>query len=340
MVMEVMEAFHLEQRLVALETRLSSIETQLKNAKAIPIVDDEWSESPSASISLSRPAGDHVNGSYKSGNWLGIIAVICFVVAAGFIIKLSIDSGWLTPDRQLGLSGLLGISLVGGGLRLLNSDRQYASFLPASGVIILYVTVFAAGRYYAVLPFEMAIGATAVISAFCIWLYLRIQHDAYPLIASVGAYAAPIILGLNPEAIFPLYYFIVCSLAFAAIAVWMQSRTLILVSAYLAIVVTSWVGWELRHDMLVASILAIHFVIFSLDTYFYTRHHSAPLRQDEAWFFLPVLLIFYTLEYHFIGQVRPGLAPWISLEFAGVLIGLYLSAKIYFPTGLTRLCTQ
>ena len=54
----------------------------------------------------------------RSGNWLGIVASICFVFAAAFIIKLSIDSGWLTPERQIGLAVLLGMGLIAAGFAL------------------------------------------------------------------------------------------------------------------------------------------------------------------------------------------------------------------------------
>jgi hypothetical protein len=78
----------------------------------------------------------------------------------------------------------------------------------------------------------------------------------------------------------------------------------------------------------------VHFLIFSIGTYLYTLQNRAPLTENEAWSFLPVLLLFYAMEYYLVDRIQPGMAPWISLGFAGILICLYLSAKKYFPDGL------
>ncbi len=322
-----MESDQLEQRLAAIEARLARIEGGVKPAAivpgAVPIP-----PRPAA----PRPALPKID--VKPGNWLGIIAVICFVLAAGFIVKLSIESGWLTPARQIGMAALLGFALIGAGLALLKSDRSYAALLPGGGVIVLYLTTFAAHLLYHLIPFEIAIVCTTTVSALCIALYLKIKHDAYAITAAVGAYAAPVVLGLGSGAVFSLYYFVLCSFAFATISVWVRSRALTLVSAYLALFMSGAIGVEIGRDALLAELLALHFFVFSLGTYLYALHNRTPLKEYEAWSLLPVLLLFYALEYYLLDRIAHGLAPWISLGFAGVLIGLYVSAKRVFPDGL------
>ena len=301
----------------------------------VPVTpEDSWEQTSPAPFPQSAKNDGFVYTKSKPGNWLGIIAVICFVLAAGFIIKLSIESGWLTPARQVGLAALLSVSLIGAGLTLMRSDREYASLLPGAGVIVLYLTAFAAHRYYSLIFFEAALATTGLVSCLCVWLYIKIKHDVYPITAAVGSYIAPAILGVGADAAFSLYYFLVCSVAFAMISIWVGSRLLTLVSAYLAIVMTSMLGLNLQQDTLIAGALALHFFIFSAGTYLYSRHTQKTLSEAEAWCFLPVLLIFYAAEYYFIDRIHPGLAPWISLTFAGILIGLYVSAKSYFSSRL------
>ncbi len=91
----------------------------------------------------------------KPGNWLGIIGVLCFVLAAGFIIKLSIETGWLTPARQIGIAVLFGLSLIAVGFRLMKSDRGYASLLPAAGIVVLYLSAFAGHLLYQLVTLEL-----------------------------------------------------------------------------------------------------------------------------------------------------------------------------------------
>lgn len=339
----------LETRLAAVETRLSNIEEKLNRffgGYAPP-----RTEPPRASASTESVRMSHASAvSPKLGvapmpesripqaNWLGIIAILCFVLAAGFIIKLSIDSGWLTPARQVSLSALLGLGLIGAGLMLSKSDREYASLLPGAGVIVLYLSAFAAYSYYGLIRFEVAIAMTSIVSAACIGLYLRLQHDIYAITAALGAYLAPSVLELNmsmnPE--FSLYYFLVCSVAFAVISIWLKTRIVSIIAAYCAILLTGLLGLDVYHQQhaLMASLLALHFAVFSVSTYFYTMRHRIPLTELEAWAFLPVLLIFYVLEYYFIARLNAALAPWISLGFAAFLLGLYIAAKRHFPEGL------
>ena len=226
---------------------------------------------------------------------------------------------------------MLGIGLIAAGFALMEADREYSSLLPGAGIIVLYLTVFAAHRLYSLITFESAISLVSLVSGACVWLYTRIREDWYPVTAAVGSYCAPVILSLGSSSTFSVYYFLLCSTAFAIISIWVKSRTLTLVSAYLAIMMTAFIGLSLKQDGLIAGMLALNFLVFSSGTYLYTRQTLKPLTEAESSGFLPLLLFFYAMEYYFIDRLRPGLAPWLSLGFAAVLLGLYLSAKKWFP---------
>ena len=130
-----MEQDKLEKTLRSLEERLSQIETLLNMPPAPqPAIEIAVATpaAPAAPAPLKPPSRSNApsTGHLISGNWLEIIAVVCFVVAAAFIVKLSIDSGWLTPLRQAGMAGVLGFGLIGIGLALMERDRAYAALLP------------------------------------------------------------------------------------------------------------------------------------------------------------------------------------------------------------------
>jgi len=314
----------LDERLGIIEQRLARIESKF-NLTSIPL--PSTTPQPSPPKATTSVTNQPAQATMESGNLLGIIAIICFVLAGGFIIKLSIDSGWLTPARQIGIAALFGFSLIGLGLRLLRVDREYASLLPAAGIIVLYLAIFAAHRYYTLISFEWAMGLSIVISLICISLYLRIKHDLYPIVAAVGTYLSPHLLGFNVDSYFSLYYFVLCSLTFAMLSILVNSRILTMISAYLAILVTASLGSYLHQDKLIAQILALQFIIFSIGTYLYSLYHKQSLTEDESWCFFPVLLLFYGAEYYYLSFINENLAAWISLAFATFLIVLYLVAK-------------
>lgn len=332
------EQVRADARLATIEQRLARLEGFLNLAKPTapvpppPPPQPALRPMPAAALEIPAPPAAAVQKE-KSGSWLGVVGIICFVLAAAFIIKLSIDSGWLTPERQIGLAALFGFGLIGAGFALMKSDREYSSLLPGAGIIVLYLTVFAAHRLYSLITFEAAISMSGIVSGLCVWLYTQIREDMYPVTAAAGSYLAPVILSLGSESTFAVYYFLLCSLAFSVISIWVRSRILTLVSAYLAIFMTALIGIGLGQDKLIAGMLALHFLVFSAGTYLYTRQNQKPLTEKESGSFLPVLLFFYAMEYFFIDRIRPYLAPWLSLGFAAFLFGLYLAAKKKFPEG-------
>ncbi len=339
-----MEPQDLTQSLAAMDARLTRIENYLRIANPKAAVPMAKPSAPTPMNAATAAVGPNLDtaaritpqaaGNRTSGNWLGIIAVLCFVLAAGFIIKLSVESGWLTPIRQVGIATLFGFALIGAGFSFMQRDRAYASLLPAAGIIVLYATAFATHLYYELAGASVALGLIALVAALSLWLYTRIKHDAYAIAAAVGAYLAPFVLNLDATTSFSLYYLLICSLAFASASVWLESRLLSLLSAYLAIGMTALVGFGIEANQLLAVLLPVHFAIFAMSTYFYSLQHQRPLTQTEALGFLPVLLIFYACEYHFIDLVLPGYAPWLSLGFAGVLVGVYLIAQRAFAAAL------
>lgn len=307
----------LKEKIEDIENRLAIIEQKL-NINPSPLT-----EHPVNPASLqSKP---------MSGNLLGVVASICFIVAAGFIMKLSIETGWLTHEKQLGLAILLGMALFVAGIIISSTDRTYASFLPAAGAIILYLTCFAAYQFYLLISFQTVIAITSIVSGISIWFYVRFKHDIYALIAAVGAYIAPVVSNMDANAIFSLYYFIICSLTFATLSIWVGSRLLTVISSYLAISITAYIGLNLHMDALIAIIMAIHFLVFSIGTYFYTHLFHQELTELEAWSLFPVLLIAYAAEYYFISLIEPAWASMVSIALAGVVIMLYQSAKRWLP---------
>ncbi len=312
----------IEQSLRAIEARLSNIEKN--NNDAAPTINKK------SDIS-HKYTPVKLNQKPMSGNWLGFIASVCFVLAAAFIVKLSIDSGWLTHEKQLGVATLFGMALFIAGIVISSADKIYASFLPAAGAAILYITCFAAYQYYLLISFQTVIAITSIVSGISIWFYIRFKHDIYAIIAAIGAYIAPVVSGVESNAIFSLYYFSICSLNFATLSIWVQSRTLTMISAYLAISITAFVGLNLHQNDLIATALALNFIIFSIGTFFHTQLTQQELTEIEAWSFFPVLLIFYAMEFYYVSLNNPTLASSVSVASAALLVGLYFSAQRWLP---------
>lgn len=136
--------------------------------------------------------------------WVGqrgllAVGVVAVVLAAGYLLKLSFDRGWISPALRCIGGGVTGLAVGFLGWRV--EQRGYRSYGPAligTGAAILYVSVWAASRLYGFLPPMAGIAGMALVAlalaAVARWM------DAEPLgaAAAVGAFLAPIVIGNVP----------------------------------------------------------------------------------------------------------------------------------------------
>ncbi len=129
----------LESAIGGLNKRLTAIELRLGIVSS-PIIN----KTPHEPQTVQAPSGHskEKSSASQSGSWLASVGMLFFVLAASFFIKLAIDSGWLTPERQLVGAFLFGLGLIGFGIHLKSKDSSYASFLPGAGVVIGLVDAY------------------------------------------------------------------------------------------------------------------------------------------------------------------------------------------------------
>jgi uncharacterized membrane protein len=259
--------------------------------------------------------------------WTGATAL---VLATAYLIRLAVDSGWLTPERQLVLAVLSGFLLIGAGLRLRSADREYASLLPAGGLVVLFLSIYGAHLYYHFIGVGMATGAVILTCLGALWLGRLFESEIYSLFAVVGSYSAPFLLDALAGSVLDLViYFSAWSVLFCVYAIWLGVRRVYLLAAYMALL-----GFHVIYDsnalsawVEAFSFQATQFLVFLVGAVWFSIRHKRPMSRDEAIVHLPLLLIFYALQYPLLEAHLPSLAPWISLASAALLLAAYLIAK-------------
>jgi uncharacterized membrane protein len=265
----------------------------------------------------------------SSAQVLGFVAAICFVFAGAYIVKLALDLNWLTPLRQVALGTVFGLTLIGAGFGLRLKDRQFASLLPAAGVLVLMSALLGAHSIYKLLDTPVAVFGSLGLSAVTIWLYRRFEATAYLFLAPLGAYFVPsIALAVaDANADFTAAYLMAVSLAYGTLSVWSGSRALTLIGAYCAIGVSS--AWNLHFNQpqLFLFLILGHFVVFVVAILMQTWELGRPLTRNEAVSYFPVVLFFYAIEYSLLRDLIPGWVDWIAIAFAIGLNGLYFAGR-------------
>lgn len=257
-------------------------------------------------------------------------AALSFVLAGVYLIKLVCDAGWFTPQRQLGLATLTASALIAGGLRLARYDRQYAAFMPAVGVVVLYLTTYAAHLYYHFIGPQIAFVLVGAISLGALGLGRRFQNSAYAVLAALCVYLTPLLLETVRASLADLIiYFTAWSLVFSFAALQEGRRITYLVPLYLAFLAFD-LAWRTGGDQtqwaLAASYQFVQFLIFGATASYYSIRHAAAMDSNTASAHALPLLYFYALEYLLISQHAPTLAPILALSSAAIVLGLYLLA--------------
>ena len=123
--------------------------------------------------------------------WVGAVTL---ALAAVFLVRYSIEEGWLSPEVRVILAALFGFALIGGAEKVRLRDDRVAQAMAAAGVAAIYGALFAAVALYGMVSKPMAGIAAGALTAFAIGLSLR-HGILVAALAFVGGFVSPAIIG-------------------------------------------------------------------------------------------------------------------------------------------------
>jgi uncharacterized membrane protein len=127
--------------------------------------------------------------------WIGAVTL---ALAAIFLVRYSIEEGWLSPEVRVILAALFGFALIAGAETVRARDDRVAQAMAAAGVAALYGALFAAVALYAMITRPVAGIAALALTGFAIGVSLR-HGILVAALAFVGGFASPAIIGGEPN---------------------------------------------------------------------------------------------------------------------------------------------
>jgi uncharacterized membrane protein len=230
-----------EERLDRLEQRLEVLETLMRQSLRAPAppsrppapADEKRPPSSAAPVAHRPPAEPLASPparSLGSEEWIGqrgllAVGVLALILAAGYLLKLSFERGWISPFVRC-VGGVLAGGVVGAiGWRLLGRYRTYGASLIGCGAAIVYLAVWAGARLYGLVPPASGIAGLALVSLSLAAIAYAIDVEALGTTAALGAFVAPVLLGRrgNPDSL--LIYLGAVALALGWVAARKRWRT-------------------------------------------------------------------------------------------------------------------
>ncbi|HEX6406938.1 MAG TPA: DUF2339 domain-containing protein [Gemmatimonadales bacterium] len=194
-------------RLEQLERRLATLEQQVrelagKRERGVPEEHYRPPAPPDPSPRSVVPHVPRVPHVLSSEQWIGqrlllAVGVVALILAAGYLLRLSFDRGWISPVMRCIGGAAAGLIVGAVGWRLHPRYRTYGAALIGCGAAIIYLSVWAAARLYDVVPPTTGVLSLALVSVSLAMIAYAIDVEALGATAAVGAFFAPLLLGRN-----------------------------------------------------------------------------------------------------------------------------------------------
>ncbi len=187
-----------EEMPVPAEFDLESVEPPLESPKPPPTPAPERRPpiaEPATPATPARrtPSGHGIERQFgtRIAVWLGALAL---ALAGGFLVKYSVEQGWIGPATRVVLGLVFGVSLLGVGEWIARRYANLAQGLDAAGIAVLYAVLLAGVRLYDLYSPLVAFGGMVLTTVTAVVLSLR-RGQLVAILGLLGGFLTPILIG-------------------------------------------------------------------------------------------------------------------------------------------------
>ncbi|MCE9660668.1 MAG: DUF2339 domain-containing protein [Burkholderiales bacterium] len=277
------------------------------------------------------------------GNTIVKAGVAILFIGLAFLAKYAAEHTQVPVEWRLAAIGAAAVVLLGFGWRLRLSRPGYAQVLQGGAVAVLYLTLFAAFRFYGVLAAGPAFALMVAVAMFAAALAVLQDARSLAVIGALGGFATPLIVSTGSDNATALFaYYLVLDAGIAAVAWHRTWRSLNLIGFVATFVVaTAWGVLRYRPESFAMSeaFLIAFFLLFVLIMLLPARRAAAGAgHRSDAWvnstllFGLPTIV--FALQYGLVRDTPYGTAL-SALGLAAFYVFLATTMKKRPELGIT-----
>jgi uncharacterized membrane protein len=173
------------------------------NLAGKPVPQKQAIPKPNPALQPARPGVSFEN--FVGLRLIHFIGIIVLVIGLAIGVKYAIDRNLISPLARIALAYGAGAALLFFSIRLQKKYALFSSILFSGAMASLYFTTYAAFEYYALMPRGVCFGLMLAFTIVTVWQSLRLNSQAIAVLALVGAYAIPFLVGKEsgrPEMLF------------------------------------------------------------------------------------------------------------------------------------------
>jgi uncharacterized membrane protein len=301
-----------------------------------PSFDDSQQVSPAGVFPQQTPARQTGDIESIIGRRLvGWIAIGLILFATAFFLKYAFDNRWIGELGRVAIGVAAGLTLTLLGFRYHQRRwRIFSQILTAGGIILLYLSVYAAFGYYHLVTQKAAFSYLLILIAEAAGLAVLYDAQAIAIMALLGGFLTPILLRSNRDQYRSLFGYI-AALDLGAMALprhWIGLHSLAFVGTHLLFWLWYGDNYHPRKLGVVMTFQTATFAIFLLAPLGrrLIKRESATI---EDLCLLPVnAFVFFATSYHLL---IPNYHDWMGVFAIGMAVIYAGAAKLLFEGAAT-----
>jgi uncharacterized membrane protein len=266
--------------------------------------------------------------------WVGWIAVLLILFATAFFLKYAFDNRWIGELGRVTIGIAFGVAMCLAGFRYHQRRwRVFSQILTSGGIVLLYLSTYAAFGYYHLVGQKTAFIYLAILIAEATALSLVYNAPAIAIMAVIGGLLTPVLLQSDRDQ-YRTFFMYLLALDAGALALLKHWRGLSSI-AYFGTQLLFWIWYdENYHHQKRGAVLIFQTAIFLL---FLLAHLVRDLIRRELSTVEDVLLllvnpfVFFATAYHLL---NPTHHDWMGAFAIGMALVYASAAKLLLERGM------
>ena len=257
--------------------------------------------------------------------WVGWAAIGLILFATAFFLKYAFDNRWIGEVGRVAIGITFGIAMSLAGFRYRKKGwRVFSQILTAGGIVLLYLSTYAAFGYYHLVGQKTAFFFLAILIAEAAAIALIYNAPAIAIMALIGGFLTPVLLHSGRDQYRSLFTYLV-ALDVGALALLKHWRGLSSV-AYFGTQILFWLWYnENYHHQKRAAVLVFQtsiFLIFLLAHLIRELLGRGLATMEDALLVVVNPFVFFATAYHLL---NPTHHDWMGAFAIGMAL-LYAGA--------------
>ncbi len=288
----------------------------------------------SAPSSRQLPKIDIKLEKFIGENIISKIGIVIIIIGVAIGTKYSIEHDLISPLTRVILGYLVGLGLLGFGIKLKKNYKKFSAVLVSGAIAVLYFMTYAAYSFYQLFPQTMAFVLMLVFTVFTVITALTYNNQIIAHIGLVGAYAVPFLLSEGSDNAAVLFsYMTIINIGILVIAFKKYWKELYFSSFALTwLIFISWYASNFNSEEQFTMALTFAFLFFVI---FYAAFLAFKLLQKEKFEITDILLliansfVFYGIGYGILNSDEIGEQLLGAFTLVNGILHFIVSVIIY-----------